>query len=210
MKKDTTIDKERRVPCMECNTDTYHKVLSSTNLFDQGDWGVFWQDYEIIMCQGCRSVSFRKSWGTDDVIGQDDEGDFIYDESEELFPSRVKGRKEIKHHSQLPLNVGRIYRETYRAITGKQPILSGMGIRALVEAVCVDQKIKGRDLKAKINNLVVVGLLTKDGAEILHPIRLYGNDAAHKTFQAKDEDLSILMDIAENLLQNTYIITKKV
>ncbi|MEK9158159.1 MAG: DUF4145 domain-containing protein [Patescibacteria group bacterium] len=206
IKEDGTINKERKVPCSECASKTYHKVLKSINYLESGDWGITWGNYEIIICQGCRYISFRKVLGTDDVIGQDEEGNFIYEEEEELFPPRLSGRKELEDNRFLPLDVGRVYRETYRAINGEQPILAGMGIRALVEAVCVEEKIKGRNLEKRIDNLVEADLLTKKGAEILQQIRLYGNDAAHEAKAAKIEDLGVLMDIAENLLHNTYLL----
>ena len=209
MDKNKTIDKERKVACLECDTETYHKVIHSVNTFDSGDWGVAWNDYEIIICQGCRAVSFRKASGTDDIIGVDEEGKPVYDEHVELFPSRVRGRKKLRYDYDLPPNIRKIYDETHKAISGGQPILAGIGIRTLVEAVCMEKNTTGKNLEEKIDSLVKIGLLTKDGAEILHKTRIYGNEAAHKTIPIKDEDLGILMDIAENLLENAYILPKK-
>ena len=84
-----------------------------------------------------------------------------------------------------------------------------MGIRALVEAVCTEKQAKGKDLKQKIDDLVNIGVLTKEGAEVLHHTRLYGNKAAHEIAAMKETDLGVLMDIAENLLKNVYILPKK-
>ena len=46
-------------------------------------------------------------------------------------------------------------------------MLAGVGIRCLVEAVRQKENAEGKDLKAKINDLVKKGLLTQSGADIL-------------------------------------------
>lgn len=201
--------KELELACAECDTDTYHKILES--IYDQkdGDWGIFWSKHEIIQCLGCRTLSFRKTWGTDNIVREDEKGNFIYEEDEELFPSRVKGRKRIRYFHSLPTTVQRIYQETHQAVSNRQQILAGIGIRTIVETVCREKKAVGQNLEKRINSLVEIGVLTKDGADILHQTRLYGNDAAHEANPISERDLGVLMDIAENLLENVYILPKK-
>lgn len=195
--------------CINCDTYTYHKVLTSVNEYDNDPfWGLHWSDHEIVLCQGCRTISFRKAWGTDEEVGETEEGP-VYDESQSLFPGRIRGRKELQYLYDLPTDIQKIYKETHKALSSDQPILSGMGIRALVEAVCTEKQAKGKDLKQKIDDLVNIGVLTKEGAEVLHHTRLYGNKAAHEIAAMKETDLGVLMDIAENLLKNVYILPKK-
>ncbi|MCC7500224.1 DUF4145 domain-containing protein [Candidatus Nomurabacteria bacterium] len=209
MNEDQTKDKERNLPCLKCDTETFHKVLKSINEVDSGEWGLFWGDFEIIMCQGCRTVSFRHAWGNDDIIDVDEDGHAIHDSSQALYPGRLRGRKHLEYSFFLPPDVVKIYKETHKALCSEQPILAGMGIRALVEAVCAEKKTSGKDLQERIDNLLDLGVLTKDVAEVLHHTRLYGNRAAHETASIKEADLSVLMDIAENLLRNVYILPKK-
>jgi Domain of unknown function (DUF4145) len=40
------------------------------------------------------------------------------------------------------------------ALCSKLPILAGVGIRALIEAVCHDKSAQGSDLRKKIDSLV--------------------------------------------------------
>lgn len=54
-----------------------------------------------------------------------------------------------------------------------------------------------------------IGSFTQDGAEILHQTRIHGNEAIHEVTEIDESNLGILMDIAENLLENTYILPKK-
>jgi hypothetical protein len=206
---DLSDGKEINVACVKCNTETWHKVLKSVFETDANDFATFWSDSQIIMCQGCREITFRKVTSNDlDILGRDEDGNTIFDESQTLYPGRIRGRKRIRGYYGLPKDVAKIYNETYQAISSRQPILTGMGIRALVEAVCSEKKTKGKDLKQRIDNLVSLGVLTKDGARILDHTRLYGNRAAHETVAIEDADINVLMDIAENLLENVYILPR--
>ncbi|MBY0533957.1 MAG: DUF4145 domain-containing protein [Rickettsiaceae bacterium] len=209
MEEDKTKEKEYKVACLECDTETFHKVIKSVSEHSEEPWGIYWANHEIIMCQGCRTISFRLASGTDDIIGEDYDGDPIYDTSVKLFPSRIRGRKQLRYAHNLPVKIYKIYSETHKALSSEQPILAGIGIRALVESVCTEKDAKGSNLKERINNLVEIGVLTKEGAQILDNTRIFGNESAHEIIPIKDEDLGILMDIAENLLENTYILPVK-
>jgi hypothetical protein len=57
-------------------------------------------------------------------------------ETIELFPSRVKGRAPVNDHELLPAALQRIYLETLKALNSEQPVLTGVGVRAIVETVC--------------------------------------------------------------------------
>lgn len=202
------------VPCLECKRSTKHKVLASgEESFEyRGADGSFcaYTDHQIVQCQGCETVSFR-------VLSENSEDiDYSYDEdgntvgtpvqTTTLYPSRNEGRGVIKDDYLLPSNIQRIYKETINAFNNQQPVLSGMGIRALVETICKDKQAKGKDLFNKINDLVTIGVLTSDGATILHKIRTLGNDAAHEVKPHKFEQLSLAMDVCEHLLQGVYIL----
>jgi len=64
------------------------------------------------------------------------------------------------------------------------PVLAGVGLRALIEAVCRDQGINGGNLEALIGGLATNGILSKAQADILHTHRFLGNAAAHEVTPA--------------------------
>jgi hypothetical protein len=128
---------------------------------------------------------------------------------EEIYPSRVAGRQMLLSAHILPQNISRIYEETHKAVCGKQPILAGIGIRALLEAVCKEKAAKGKDLEQKIDNLVQNGILTKAGAEILHSLRILGNVSAHEVKPHSENTLGIAMDVIEHLLSDVYILPRR-
>ena len=53
-----------------------------------------------------------------------------------------------------------------------------------------------------------MGVLTKDGAEILHSLRILGNIAAHEVTPHSDDQLAVAMNVVEHLLNGVYILPK--
>ena len=145
-------DKEYRLPCARCLGDTRHKVRQSVEVkgedFDEGFQS---EDvYQIVQCQGCDSVSFRKSHSDSEDYIDDGINDIRYFESVELYPSRVAGRHKLRQVHFLPYTISRVYAETHSALCNKQPILAGIGIRALVETVCKEKAAIGFTFEKKI------------------------------------------------------------
>jgi hypothetical protein len=166
-----TQGQERWLDCSECYGKTCHKVLVSTNTtedFDPyGNLNYSYQ-YEIVQCQGCRTVSFLKNWQSSEDFYFDEFGTREFNDHEELYPSRVAGRHKLKNSNYLPSQIFNIYNETNSALCNKLYVLAGVGIRALIEVVCKDKSAKGSDLEKKNDSLVTMGVLTTDGASILH------------------------------------------
>jgi hypothetical protein len=206
-----TKDIIRKVVCKHCDTETNHKVCSSV----KSCWGnedIQGVDiYEIICCSGCDQISFRieSSNSEDFEPDPDDAGRCVYLETEEIYPSRLMGRTALKDIYSLPEKVRSIYKETHAALCMKLKILAGIGIRALVEAVCSEESAGGSNLEDKIDNLVEKDILSKKHAIILQKTRFIGNRAAHEIKAPTDTELDVVFDIVENLLETVYIIPKK-
>ena len=205
-----TKDKEYELPCAgKCNTTTYHKVLASVDesgLLESWDYH-YDINYQIVQCQGCRNVSFRKCETNSENVYYDnvEEAVLPYDHIE-LFPKRVEGHPNLSEKHRLPPKIALIYNETYAALGNGQPVLAGIGLRALVETVCKDKAAKGRNLEQQIDDLVSTGLLTIEGAEILHSLRVMGNAAAHEVFPHPEDDLTAALEVVEHLLNGVYVL----
>lgn len=200
----------RRLPCAKCDGLTVHEVLFKVAR-DLSDENVsVWHSYEIVQCRGCEEISFRSNWQCSEDFDHDPvTGEVIYENHEELFPSRIAGRRELRDINLLPSKVHEFYREAHRAICYRLPRLAGLGIRGIVEAVCKEKNASGGNLEKKIDSLVSLGILTRDGAEILHGTRLLGNDAAHEARPLSEQQLDAAMDVAEHLLNSVFILPKK-
>jgi hypothetical protein len=88
----------------------------------------------------------------------------------------------------------------------QQEVLCGIGIRAIIETVCKDKSATGGDLYTKINSLIPIGVLTQDGADILHKLRTLGNNAAHEVKPHTPKELGLAFDVVDHLLLGVYIL----
>ena len=205
----TAVGKTHKLPCAKCDGSTVHEVVASYDAVEVDDVNDdrYWYYNHIVMCRGCEKVSFRHNWQSTGDTGWDaDDGQHTLLDHEELYPARAKGMRKLAGAWRLPKIVSRIYDETHHAVTNGQRILSGIGIRALVEAVCKEKSVTGANLEKKIDEMVTRGLLTTEGAEILHGTRLLGNEAAHEIKPLDDDRLAAAMRVAEHLLETVYLI----
>jgi len=96
-----------------------------------------------------------------------------------------------------------IYREAITCYNEGAPILCTAGLRALLEGICQDKRIKGRNLKAKIDGLNAI-LPNKNMIRNLHHFRFMGNDAVHELAPPKPEELVLAISVIEDLLNFDY------
>jgi hypothetical protein len=198
--------------CGSCGRDTCHRVLKTVKTSDEspdGDIQV-WDDYLIVLCQGCRTVSFCiTSQNSEDIEVDQRTGQQYHATTFTLYPSRIAGRPEMQSLGEVPYGISRIYRETHQALCNNQSILAGIGIRAIVEAVCKERDAIGKDLQKKIDDLATKKVITDDAATILHNIRFMGNEAAHEVTAHTVEELTTAFSVIEYLLQGVYVMPKQ-
>ncbi len=161
--------------------------------------------FMFVKCRGCGTRSYREEYHDWEAMNTDWEGNIIADEASHVYPPVLLGRRQISNTHCLPDAVRKIYVETYSAVAGGNFTLSGMGLRATVEAICNHQGIKGNDLAKRISKLRISGILGKKDVDRLHGIRFLGNDAAHEIKTAKAETVLLALDIIEHALRSLYI-----
>jgi hypothetical protein len=203
--------KEVWVACGNCGKVTRHDALVHVATSDHSPEHEIevWDDYMVVQCGGCRTVSFCAESRCSE--------DYTYDPNSDherlvvttrVYPQRIAGRTQLEHAHLLPHLIYKIYQETCAAIGNDQPVLAGIGIRAIVETVCKERSATGNDLMSKINNLAARGVFTAEGAEILHSLRFMGNNAAHEVMAHTGDDLMTALDVAEYVLKGVYILPK--
>jgi hypothetical protein len=149
---DESRDNEIKMACRTCATLTKHKIHASVDEAEchQDGSPYIIERYELAVCRGCDSVTFRYTSETHGDVDEDYE-QIIH---ETLYPSRMVGRTIIDHSWAVPEPVRKIYFETHRALCSKQPILTGIGIRAIVETVCKEKNATGTRLPLKLTLLL--------------------------------------------------------
>lgn len=196
--------------CPDCKRTTKHTILASVahSGFIEGPDISYHDEYAIVQCDGCEAICFRKeSSNSEDYDYHTGEADVCIKSYPEPSPEPHEGAAYITDEVySMPGIVQSIYSETLGAIRHGLPILAGIGIRAIVEATCHDQKASGRTLEKKIDDLVTKSLLTQKGADILHGLRLIGNDAAHQIKPPTKDQVAAAMKVIDHLLIGAYVI----
>jgi hypothetical protein len=193
--------------CPNCQQITNHKCLFVVNETSDDDADFHWeQNYETIQCLGCENIQFRNRFSNEDMVIYGEHGaEGSYDESK-YYPKSLSNHSLVKNLYHLPDKLRIVYIETIEGLKNNCYLLAGVGLRAIIEAICLDQNITGRNLEIKINNLVRNKLITEKDGNRLHSIRFLGNDSVHEMEVPKEEKLRIALDIAEHLLKNLYLI----
>jgi hypothetical protein len=190
--------KTARLPCGECGGGYRHHDVLQRHGESSNDGYQVDVAYEICKCRGCGTVRFRQQTITEDdydpMTGEIEEGHV------EVYPQRSASDRKPVDADTFPEAVERMYLETVRALNAGCPVLAAGGLRAIVEALCLDQKVPGSDLYKKINNLVTKELLAKPQADLLHEERFLGNTALHELLAPARPDLDTGLDIVETLL----------
>lgn len=205
--EDESKGKTLKATCERCSRETNHRVLKSVETYESSeDYDIHeGGSFQIIECAGCGWISFRQMWWSSEVREQVDDLEGPPIENFLLFPPRRKGIRWLEHEHYLPPTIRQLYKEKMYALTNDQPILTGIAIRALVEAVCSHYGATARGLKARVEELAAKGKLSEDQKQSLHGCRCLGNDAAHEANVPTDEELEIANDIADGLLKAAFI-----
>lgn len=205
----STTGKMLKLPCPSCVVSTAHVVVVSVDKAHNEEHFWWSESYQVVRCMGCETYSFRREYTDSESFIQISETDWEQEIVVDLYPYRASGRRDLgKHVRYLPAAVKQVYMETLHALNGESPLLAGAGIRILVEAVCQAHKVQGRNLKAKIDKLVEMGIITQAGSEVLHKIRTLGNSSVHEIQPFSTRQLSVAMDIVENMLREVFILPR--
>lgn len=203
-------EKSILVPCIECRQKTNHRLRASLDCHGGNNYTDFWIDYQLAQCLGCDTVTFVTTSSHSEDWDHDEDGNVVIPSSTTYYPSRSAGRSEIDDHFMLPIQIQRIYSETVKALNNDQPILTGIGVRALIETICKEKSAVGKDLQKRIDWLVSEKILTQNDADVLHKIRTLGNSAAHEATPHSADQLTLALDICEHLMKGVYLIPQYV
>lgn len=219
MKKEMK-DKEKTiwVTCASCGQESRnHRILHEKviNWVDGPDGPEISKEFHrFVECMGCESAKYVIS--TLDLQDPDAE-----EENFKIYPDApgtvLRRRPAIssdeatdkKGGMLIPKPVWKMYKETIEALNADIRTLAGGGLRAVVEAICLDKKIAGSNLQKKIENLANQNLLTKAQADLLHEERYLGNAALHELVTPSAQDIEDGLVIVEGLINTIYILPSK-
>ncbi len=205
--------RDMNIPCGECNRETRHQILALTNAYwhDLDADVRLYVEYFIVQCKGCLTISFCEESQFSEDIEYDKVSGVPYPppKKRKFYPNRIAGRPMIQESHLLPEGVYNVYTEAHSALCAQLNIMAGFGIRAIVESVCKDKQMSGRNLQQKIDSLAEAGLITQAGSVILHSLRFMGNAAAHEMKAHTLKELNTGFDVVEYLLKGVYILPRQ-
>ncbi len=218
-----SINEIKELICITCKIETSHIVLTSVDSNGvEDDWFYWDTKHQIIQCQGCKSLSFRK----ENTNSEDHDEEGNSDITESLFPKRNNETWNSKDFFNIPYNLKRIYKETIDCYNNDNLTLCAAGIRALIEGLCKENgvfdgeveyvkkdgtivKKRLTNLAGKINGLYEKGELTKRNADVLHEHRFLGSEAIHDLSIPSKKDLALAIEITEHTFDSLYEMPNK-
>lgn len=195
--------------CQRCDFKTNQSILYIKKYRSEDEDYDYAEEYMVLRCNGCDTISFRKDFIDIENSYPDIDGDWKTDTTTTLYPGEKKNEKILNNFYLLPDKIIPIYQEAINSFNANCPILTGVAFRAIIEAICIQENITGNNLEKKINNLVKQKLITEKEANRLHSIRFIGNDSVHEMKIPKEESLKIVLNIIVHLLNNLYLIDKE-
>ncbi len=196
--------------CVSCRRETKHSILFTKEESSSRDEDFHWStEYQIIECNGCSSIQFREIYSHEEMVNYDEEGNEYSYNSIKCHPPYLLDHNLISNYYYIPERIRTVYLETIETFKSKSFLLAGVGFRAIIEAICIEEGIKGGNLEQKISNLLKKKLITEKESNRLHSIRFLGNDSIHDMVVPSDKKLYIVLGIVEHLLKNLYLIDKE-
>lgn len=201
--------------CQRCEGSTTQKIhFCKTKIVKDEDIendGLFKSktkyEYMVIQCTSCNTISFleRVTFVEPNEFGQPPM--IIESHYPDYSDTGYNFLNEEELHC-LPKTLATLYDEVVSVFKSNSEILSGIGLRMLVEAICIEQKVEGSNLQKKIVSLREKGLISANEVPILDKLRLIGNVAAHEIKGMSLNVLSYALDIINHVLKSIYILPK--
>ncbi|MFQ5806721.1 MAG: DUF4145 domain-containing protein [Phycisphaerae bacterium] len=222
--------------CNECLRETKHRVRASYSV--KLDWNDgeaerdgwesyvdFWRSdeetgedvpcrkradtYEVLECCGCGTVSFLHRQ-TYEPFGDEAKANADCESisGRTRYPP-AKRWAEPRWIRKCPESIQSLLKEIYVAYSADARALAAMGLRSIIDAVCIDKVGDCGRFQRKLEALVAGEFISSYQKDILDAALDAGSAATHRAHIPNAEELSTIMDIAENLLQTTYDLRKR-
>ncbi|WP_408895106.1 DUF4145 domain-containing protein [Paenibacillus taichungensis] len=218
-----------KVYCRECKRETNHGIHKKHVVTNQEDF--FWRNtYYIAYCLGCEGITFVEEYEDEDMQGFDEFGEHEWYSVIKSYPEKpvLEKNENIwtkKEFSRVPEDLLDLYNQVVDARNQQMLLLSAVGLRLLVEAICINEGVKdghhlnddgtlklnknerptkSKDLLGKINGLFENGIITLKQSKTLHQIRELGNQIAHEVVLPKRRIVTQGIEVIEIIFFTIY------
>jgi hypothetical protein len=186
--------------CASCRRRKNQKKLFSKKRRDPGSLAN--EEYSVIRCLECDALSLllvRIPKGKSKPVRITVSGDM--GESYYLF-------LDYEHKELMPKKIQELYDQVESAFESDSTIVTGLALRTMVEAICIDRRIPGKNLQIKLDGLLTKGLIAAVERPILDKLRVIGNESAHRIKSLPMDKLELALSIVNHMLRSIYILPK--
>ena len=212
MKNDIEKGAIQKLFCNTCKNRTNHLLDSKHTrwyfeLENEEDefplWSEEWE-YRFWICMGCDTAVLEEVYNGPEC-STDEDGDTLYVYA--TYPKRSSSELVPKRFSSIDNDLSEIYKEIIATFNSGLPILCAVGLRALLEGICVSKGITdevSRGFEGKLNELKSGKHLPVNIVDGLHSFKFMGDNAAHRLVSPSRAELKLAIQIMEDLLNFLY------
>jgi hypothetical protein len=222
---------KEKVYCKTCKGKRIHNILSTYDGTDRMADIQHKDLFHVVSCAGCETIAFVNQYGDEDMWDTDVSGHRYWYDKFWVYPEEPP-LQEVKFYElsskqfiNVPESIKSLYEQIIHVHNQGFLLLSTVGIRTLIEAICLDVGIKegnlfedkdnikvskkgentvSTSLEGKIYGLYQQGMIIWEQTLILQKIRDIGNAAVHEIRTPKINVFMSAVGIIEQVLTNVY------
>lgn len=195
------IVKSNCIPCNKCMKRTQHTVQGEHfDIYseDRPDANETTKGYQILVCDKCRSISFRE------FVHFSEFGEFPgdLDPEDNLLPPRTR-RKIPEWVTAEWITNPKIYKllgEFYKALDMNLLWLASIGARTIFDVFAQKTVGDAGGFECKLKKLVSGNYINQTEGDRLNVLVEVGSASAHRGYQPSDEDIDVVSGILEAML----------
>lgn len=206
------IDQIIKAHCNKCHGTT-NSWVRANHTVNGSDGSISWSNsYEVLQCCGCDTLSVRhEHWFSEwDQMDYDENGQLVMRPGiKETYYPPPTVRTKPTWSDNIDDDVLRdVLDELYSALNVGLNVLSSVGARTLLDRAgyLLIGDPKG-GFEGKLSALVTGGFISSQEKETLDAVADAGNASAHRGYTPTAERLGHIVDIIENFLHRTFVLT---
>ncbi|MFD5264424.1 DUF4145 domain-containing protein [Bacillus wiedmannii] len=226
--------------CNSCDRKTNHYIVYCHHREEViEEYGAVLFDWDeksyIVQCAGCDQIGFIQVYTDSEMFSYDSNGEMYPDEDVKVFPPEIEKDRskhfqiEGKEFYKVPNSLLDLYGQIINAYNNQSYMLVGIGLRTMIEGMCLDlgiknvdvrdedgtpkcnengKRIKSNKLHWKIEELVARKIILPKQAEVIHSLKDLGNQVVHEATSPSRTVLKKGIAIIEFMLEHTYDLEK--
>jgi hypothetical protein len=197
--------------CPDCSYNTNQTVVHKKRILSKllnypSKKSKTYEEYMTVQCLGCNTVSFVHRFIGKEFYDKENNRNYMEQNYPEKEIMQDVDLLSMEDQTKLPPQLRKLYEEIEIAYEYEANLLAGIGLRMLIEAICLNQKIEGANLKIKIERLHSNGFIAKNDIPILDKLREIGNTTAHEIKGFSNYKLKYALEIVNHVLKSIYIL----